>query len=179
MGFSVGVDGLSARQREILDAARDLLVDEGVEALTLGRMAQALGIKPPSLYKHFDSRRHIEALLITEGLTAQADALAAAGTELGQIAAAYRRFALSNPNLYRLMTEGPLPREYLPEGVEARAAAPLLQIVGDRDLARAVWAFAHGMVELELADRFPAGTDPERAWTKAMEAFGSAARPAP
>jgi hypothetical protein len=77
------------------------------------------------------------------------------------------------------MTEGPLHREYLPEGLEARAAAPLLQIVGDPDLARAVWAFAHGMVELELADRFPAGTDPERAWTKAVEPFASAARPAP
>ena len=72
------------------------------------------------------------------------------------------------------MTDRPLPRDLLPEGLEARAAAPLMRAAGDPDLARAVWAFAHGMVVLELAGRFPPDAELERAWAKAVEAFSAA-----
>ena len=69
---------------------------------------------------------------------------------------AYRGFATAHPHLYRLINDRPLPRDRLPRGLEARAAAPLLAAVGgDADRARAAWAFAHGMVMLELTDRFP------------------------
>jgi AcrR family transcriptional regulator len=167
----VPADGLSTRQREILDAARALLTSEGVEALTLGRIARVLGIRTPSLYKHFASKRELEARLIAEGLEASAEMLEAAGPELADIAGAYRRFALEQPALYRLMTERPLPREDLPAGLEARAAEPLLRALADPDLARATWAFAHGMVELELAGRFPPGADLDAAWAKAVTAL--------
>ena len=167
---------LSPRQQEIVGVARDLLTREGVEALTLGRVAGALGIKPPSLYKHFPSKRALEAVLIAEGMRTWAEALEGAGSTLTEIGTAYRRFAQENPQLYRLMTDRPLPRDLLPDGVEARAAAPLIRAAGDPDLARAVWAFAHGMVVLELAGRFPPDAELEHAWRKAIDAF-SAARP--
>jgi len=157
------------RQQEILDAARDQLVRDGVEALSVGAIARALGIKPPSLYKHFDGKRAIEVALIADGLAEFAAALERAGGGLPGIAAAYRAFALANPELYRLITGRPLPRDELPEGLEARAAAPVVAAVPDPDLARAAWAFAHGMVMLELAGRFPAGADLPAAWQKAIE----------
>jgi Tetracyclin repressor-like, C-terminal domain len=69
------------------------------------------------------------------------------------------------------MTDRPLPRDRLPEGVERRAAAPLLRAAGDQDLARAVWASAHGMVQLELARRFPPGADLDSAWREGVTAF--------
>jgi AcrR family transcriptional regulator len=169
---NVPADALTRRQRDILEVARRLLSDDGVDALTLGRIARELGIKPPSLYKHFAGKGQLEAALMAEGLREHAAALEAAGPRLAELGAAYRRFALRNPNLYRLMTERPLPRDELPAGVEARAAAPLLRAVGDPDLARAVWAFAHGMVQLELAGRFPPGADLEAAWAKATAALG-------
>ena len=171
-----GAGGLTPRQQEIVGVARDLLTREGVEALTLGRVAGALGIKPPSLYKHFPSKRALEAVLIAEGMRTWAEALEEAGPTLTEIGTAYRRFAQENPQLYRLMTDRPLPRDLLPDGVEARAAAPLIRAAGDPDLARAVWAFAHGMVVLELAGRFPPDAELEHAWRKAIDAF-SAARP--
>jgi AcrR family transcriptional regulator len=162
---------LSPRQRDVVAAARRLLGDEGVEALTLGRVARALAIKPPSLYKHFGGKRELEAVLIEDGLRAVAEALEAAGPGLRAVSLAYRDFARSQPQLYRIMTERPLPRDLLPEGLEERAAAPLRRATGDPDLARAVWAFAHGMVALELAGRFPPGADLEAAWSKAIAAF--------
>src|SRR4051794_11046509 len=142
-----------------------------MEALTVGNIARTLGIKPPSLYKHFAGRREIEAALIAEGFELHAAALEAAGPDLAELAAAYRDFALAHPQLYRLMTERPLPRDALPDGLEARAAAPILQATNDPDLARAVWAFAHGMVQLELAGRFPDGADLDAAWAAAIAAF--------
>jgi hypothetical protein len=45
---------------------------------------------------------------------------------------------------------------------------------GDGDRARAVWAFAHGMAELELADRFPPGADVDAAWRAGVTAFAPA-----
>lgn len=168
--------GLSARQREIVAAAGDVLAREGAAALTVGRIAQELGIKAPSLYKHFADKREIEAALIAGGFEAFGLAVAAGGPGLPGVAAAYRAFALQHPHLYRLMTERPLPREVLPEGAEARAAAPVVAAVGgDPDLARAVWAFAHGMVHLELAGRFPLDAELDAAWRAATEAFAAAA----
>jgi AcrR family transcriptional regulator len=162
----------SARQRDILDAARELLAREGIEALTVGRLARSLGIKAPSLYKHFNSKRELETELIADGL--EAHAAAVDGADLRAIARAYRDFALANPELYRLMTERPLPREDLPAGLEARAAAPLLRALGDADLARGAWAFAHGMVQLELAGRFPPDADLDAAWERVVEALTGA-----
>ena len=166
---------LSRRQQDIVDAARDLLTKEGVEALTLGRVAQALGIKTPSLYKHFGSKRALEAELIAEGLRQSTAALTDAGPTLADVAQAYRRFALDNPHLYRLMTDRPLPRDLLPKGLEERAAAPIIIAAqGDPDRARAAWAFAHGMVALELAGRFPDDADLDAAWQRGLEALSPA-----
>jgi AcrR family transcriptional regulator len=167
---------LSPRQLEIIATTRELLARDGVEALSLGAVAKALGIKPPSLYKHFASRRDLEAALIAIGLAELADAMEAAGADLQAIGLAYRTFALANPELYRLMTSAPLPRDKLPEGPEARILLPLHKVISDPHLARAAFAFAHGMVSLEIAQRFPPWSKLEKSWTRALDAF-AAARP--
>jgi AcrR family transcriptional regulator len=170
---------LTPRARQIVAAARELLEQEGVAALTMRRLAQRLGIRAPSLYKHLPDKAALEAAIIAAGLEDTATALEAAldtaladGAEsLGALAAAYRAFALAHPHLYRLMTDQPLRRDLLPLGVEDRAAAPLLLAAGDPDRARAVWAFAHGMIMLELARRFPPDADLDAAWQQGITAF--------
>lgn len=80
--------------------------------------------------------------------------------------------SLDHPHLYRLATERPLPRESLPAGLEDRAAAPLFRVLaGDEDRARATWAFAHGMVILEVYGRFPPTADLAEAWRRGVAAF--------
>jgi hypothetical protein len=70
------------------------------------------------------------------------------------------------------MTEGPLPRDKLTPGIEDRTALPLISAIGgDVDLARALWAFAHGMLILELDDRFPPDADLDAAWRVGLAAF--------
>jgi AcrR family transcriptional regulator len=168
---------LSPRARAIVSAARQILEREGPDALTMRRLGEAVGIRAPSLYKHFPDKVAVEIALIEDGFAEAADrfeaALAKGEDSLAELVIAYRTFARAHPHLYRLMTTGPLSRERLRPGVEARAAAPIVQAVGDPDLARAVWAFAHGMVILELDGRFPAGANLDAAWAAGLAAYAA------
>jgi AcrR family transcriptional regulator len=182
---------LTPRAREIVSVARELLDGHGTEALTMRRIAERLGIQAPSLYKHLPDKAALEAAVITTGLEDLAVALEQAldttldttvdttrgGEPLAAIAATYRAFALTHPHLYLLMTNRPLPRERLPAGVEDRAAAPLLRVIGDLSRARAFWALAHGLVLLELAQRLPSGADIDAAWREGVDAFRRRTRP--
>jgi len=185
----------SARGREVVAAGRQLLEEEGPEALTMRRLAERVGIRAPSLYKHLPDKAALEAAIIATGFEEAAATFeqavegagegpgdgrgegpgewqpAGRGNALVALAAAYRRFALEHPHLYRLMNNGPLPREHLPPGLENRTAAPLLRAAGSQARARAVWAFAHGMVLLELDQRFPPDADLDAAWHAGIAAF--------
>lgn len=166
----------SERRTEIVRAARAILEEGGSDYLTMRTLGQRLGVKAPSLYKHVAGKDELEAALIAEALDeigrALADAVAGARSDqLDALATAYREYALAHPHLYRLATEQPLPRDRLPEGLEDRAAAPVLEVAGDRDRGRALWAFAHGMVQLELAGRVPPDADLEAAWRAGLAGF--------
>jgi AcrR family transcriptional regulator len=163
------------RTRDILVAARQILEEHGHEELTMRRLGEAVGIRAPSLYKHFPDKAAVEVALIEEGFTEIAtafeSALAECGASLASLAIAYRGFAREHPALYRLMSAGPLPRDRMRPGVEAHAAAPLLRVIPNPDLARAAWAWAHGMTILELDGRFPPDADLDAAWASGVAAF--------
>ncbi len=170
---------LTPRALEIVAAARALLTEQGRDALTMRAVAERIGIRAPSLYKHFEDKQALETALIAEGFAEQALSFERAATavpperRLAALARAYRTFARAEPDLYRLMTDAPLRRDLLPEGLEARAARPLVEATGDGDLARAAFAFAHGMVTLELAGRFPPDADLDAAWQRGIDALST------
>ena len=166
-----------SRAEQIVAVALDLLEEQGPDAVSMRAIAERLGIRAPSLYKHFRDKEALEATLVAvglDGMTVAFTAALAAGPddELDALASAYRRWALDHRHLYRLVTHKALPRDRLPAGVEAAAAAPVVRVArGDADLARALWAFAHGMTSLELAGRFPPGADLDAAWAAGIEAM--------
>ncbi len=93
-------------------------------------------------------------------------------TRLPSSRSTYRRWALERPHLYALMNSRPLPQDAPAIATEQRALAMVLAAFsGDHERARAAWAFAHGMVTLELADRFPQDADIERTWSIGIAAF--------
>src|SRR3954465_10705426 len=152
---SAGNPPMSPRARAIVAAARELLEAEG--GVSMRRLADRVGIKAPSLYKHVRDKGALEAALISDAFLEAAERFERAA-DLYELGAAYRAFALEHPHLYRLMFEGRLPRERLVPGAEERAAAPVVAAAGgDPDRARALYAFAHGMVILELGGRGAAG----------------------
>ncbi len=130
-------------------------------------LARELGIQAPSLYKHFRDKQELEAA-VAAAFLADLGAELAGARSLETLAGAYRSHALRHPHLYRLLTDRSVP---LLERDEAVAVGPFLAIVGNLALARATWAFAHGMVELELAGRLEPGGELEAAWAAGTAAI--------
>ena len=162
----------AARREQIVDAARSLVERDGTSGLTMQAVGREVGMRAPSLYKHFPDKAAIEVAIAVGYLEDLAEAGRHTRTFAG-MCRAYRQHALQNPALYRMTTDRPLPRDALPEGLEERAAAPWRRALPDPDRARAAWAFAHGMVMLEIAGRFPDDADLDAAWAAGVAAFGA------
>jgi AcrR family transcriptional regulator len=168
---------------EAVAAARRVLEDEGSSALTMRRLADELGIRAPSLYKHFTGKAAVELALIEDALFDIGDVTHQALHEPGSTGAlprlldTYRRHCLAHPNLYRLATGGNLRRGSLPPGLEEWAGNPWYVVTGDPHVAQALWSFAHGMVILELDDRYPPGSDLDSTWRAGAAAFDGPAPP--
>lgn len=52
-----------ARARQLLEASWALIAEEGTDALTLGRLAEAAGVTKPVVYDHFGTRNGLLAAL--------------------------------------------------------------------------------------------------------------------
>jgi AcrR family transcriptional regulator len=168
---------LSERVAQIVASARRLVDTEGADALTMRRLAEELGIKAPSLYKHLPGRDTVVAKLVDAMLFDSGDlmhlAVSGAGADgpVTGLLAAYRRFGLAHPNLYRLVTEADVPRSELTPGLEDWAGEPFYRATGDPYRAQALWAFAHGTISLEIDGRFLPGSDLDQTWRAGAEAF--------
>lgn len=168
----------SARVAKVVAAARAVIGRAGLDGLTMQSVAAELRIKAPSLYKHVGGKRDIEIELIVDTLAETGEALhravaeAPPGRGVAALLEAYRREALTAPDLYRLATRGRLPRRELPPGLEAWAGAPFRLATGDPYRGQALWAFAHGMVVLEIDRRFADATQLDTTWAEGAAAFG-------
>jgi AcrR family transcriptional regulator len=167
----------SARARDIIDAAFAILDEEGADALTMRRLAEDVGMRAPSLYKHFPDKAHLEAALIEDIFFAAGDtlhhALAHPSDEgvVRSVLARYRSNARTLPNRYRLATSGRLRRDLLPECLEEWAGQPFFFATGDPYRSQALWSLAHGMVILEIDGRYPEDSELDRTWDAAAAAF--------
>jgi AcrR family transcriptional regulator len=168
----------SARVAKVVAAARAVIGRAGLDGLTMQSVAAELRIKAPSLYKHVGGKRDIEIELIVDTLAETGEALhqavaeARPGRRVAALLDAYRRVALAAPDRYRLATQGRLPRRELPPGLEAWAGAPFRLATGDPYRGQALWAFAHGMVVLEIDRRFADATQLDMTWAEGAAAFG-------
>jgi AcrR family transcriptional regulator len=164
-----------ALREAIVDAARTIVREEGLRALTMRRIADAIDYAPASLYAHFPSREALLAELCREGSAALFAALAAVAGEpeprarLEALATAYVRFALERPDTYRLIfMEDPALTKVIFESLESdearrslalivaplaelRAAGRLRTTAGPEQLADLLWTVVHGIASLRLA----------------------------
>jgi len=178
-------------RRKILDAARELFVAEGYDAVTMRRIAEAIEYSATAIYSHFKDKDTLIRELCREDSHSLAQAFHAIAAEpdplarLRQIGMAYVEFGVSHPNHYRLMfmTPGRLEADDLPQmghgNPEEDGYAFLVATVAEamaqgllRDglddphrVAQAFWAGGHGVVALHLAKR----GDPWVAWRPLQE----------
>ena len=56
----------SVRRREIIEAARVVITDHGMQALTIGSLARTVGVSEGAIYRHFKGKKQIIAGLIED-----------------------------------------------------------------------------------------------------------------
>ena len=93
----------------IIDAARELFVSKGIEAVSMREIAKGIGYSATSIYSHFTDKQAVLRAICDTDFMALASSLTSIMqikdpverlTELGK---GYAQFALSHPNHYRLM----------------------------------------------------------------------------
>ena len=123
--------------------AERILTEEGLEALSLRRIAREVGVAPSAVYNHFENRKALLASLAAEGFSqlykTQKDAFAEHDDfeeGIRNLSREYLRFANRNPNLYRLMFS---------MEVKGRERFPELLRTGDDTFALSVnWWYGDG-----------------------------------
>ncbi|HTP60599.1 MAG TPA: TetR/AcrR family transcriptional regulator [Burkholderiales bacterium] len=158
----------------LLRTAGKILEKERLEALTLRTLARRTGVSHAAPYRHFRDRESLLAALAAEGFAmlgkAQREAAAAAG--LRGMGEAYVRFALEQPQRFRLMFGGEVPigrhpalREVATRAFDALSgalAAHVPEARGARDQSIAAWALVHGLAQLLLEGRVDASARGDR-----------------
>jgi len=144
----------------LLEAARAILEEESLAALTLRAVARKAGVSHNAPYHHFPDKGSGLVELSIEGFDelreSVAEAAKAQGSESDKIAnigAAYMRFVAQRPALARLMFGGQLPnRDQFPVlGMKADSISTEIgNALHDSALGLAVWSAIHGLAMLVL-----------------------------
>jgi AcrR family transcriptional regulator len=105
-----------AMTARILNAARQIMREDGAAALSMHELARRLDLRAPSLYNYYQSKMDIYDSLYRLGfeMFAEQARAAAQGAETWQDALrlqleVYLGFALQNPDLFQLCFERPVP----------------------------------------------------------------------
>lgn len=161
---------------KILRAALKLFERGGAEAVSMRRIADAVGITPMAIYRHFPNREALLKRLSDDSFQAIAHEWAAHGTHpdvlerLLALLTPYLDYALANPHLFDHAFS--LRRDdarRFPEDFRERQS-PTLTVIADAidegmrqgvlrkddpwDVAMTLWAQAHGLIVLYRAGRF-------------------------
>lgn len=154
----------------LLGAAHRLLEREGVDALTVRRVATEAGVAPMGIYHRFGGKDGLINALFTDGFELLTKAMQEvpignAIEELRGGCRQYRQFALGNPALYSVMFDRvvrafePTPGARLScercfgvlvDCVRRAQAAGVVRPGEPIEFAQRLWASCHGAVSLEL-----------------------------
>ena len=161
-------------KRALLEAALEMLDEEGAEGVGLRELARRVGVSAAAPYRHFRGRQALLEAVATEGFRRFSAMMAAKEQDLPEIeqlpamAEAYVRFALVQPALFRLMFSRQVDktgnRALHDAAIEAYAslAKAAAREVPDAPSEGAViaWSFVHGLAML-LLDEQILGVSPQ------------------
>nr|WP_299911672.1 TetR/AcrR family transcriptional regulator [Sphingomonas bacterium] len=155
----------------LVETGLNLLEARTADDLSLREVARAVGVSATAVYRHFPDKGALMGALAGEGLVRLAAAQHAASDAAGgglagfsATGAAYVRFALANPGLFRLIFANPESIKLQPGAHQDDAmaflqsnAALLAQGKGGdaQVIALQAWAIAHGLAMLMLDGQVP------------------------
>lgn len=186
---------------ELIAAASRLLAELGdANQLSMRAVADAVGVTPPSIYRHFPDKHALLVAVLHERWAELYQTLARAVVDdpfesLRAICLAYVRFAEEHPGHYRVLFSAAGPagvteeRAQHPGGPSFTLLLDTIQRCLDagahvppgRDswfLAAQMWITGHGLIDLRYGQRFPFPWPPPETLLDALLAdLGLAGRP--
>jgi len=168
------LDHHATAQETILEAARDLIADGGIEALSMRAVAERVGVSATALYHHFANKQALVDAVVRKaferfGAEMEQAVRAHPKGSLERVSAlgyAYVRFAVENEAYFRVIFSiaAPHPREVedLPHGagypilrrcIEEAMASGAMRAADPDLMAHYLWTHVHGIVTLALSCR--------------------------
>lgn len=162
----------------LINAGVEILSQEGIEGLSLRKVAQRAGVSHNAPYSHFPDKQSLIAAISTEGfkqLYANLDAAITSNPgdpkkQLQDGALAYAQFAMDHADTFKIMFSGVLEKEKeypafveisrrtfqrVVDIVRACQDAGLLRSTTPELTAVTVWGQLHGIVSLALEGQIP------------------------
>ena len=176
---------------ENITAAALAIVDaDGLAALTLARLAAALGVAPPSLYKHVGGVGDLTTRIATLAIRSFAARLVTAavgrsGSEaLHAIAEAYRGFAIEHGELYLLTQSAPDPSSAEQQTEIERALAVFSAVIAGYGIEdelsvhaiRVTRAGLHGFADIEARRGFQLAVSVDESFRLMIHALDTSLR---
>ena len=169
----------------VVEAAAALADKQGIEAVTLARLAADLGVRPPSLYKHVDGLDAIRRALAVKGVIEanrriqQATIGKARDEAMFALAHAYWQFARDRPGLYAASLRAARPGEKDVAAAGEALLGTVLSVLsgygvkGDDALhaTRGLRAIIHGFVSLDAAGGFRLKLNLNESFERLLTAF--------
>ena len=168
---------MSCKREEILAAAVELYLRDGLDGFSMRKLARRVGVTAPALYRHYDGKEHVLADVVRESHRAFMSYIyraIEAPTPLERFSGAgegYLDFALEHPRWHSILYFGPeqLGMDEMPADIEAMSAARhqfwidrvrecmdagILREGDPTQTALTMWAHAHGLVQLYRQGHF-------------------------
>ncbi len=172
-------------EEAVIETAREMIEAHGVDNLSLHKLAAALGVKAPSLYRYFRNKMAVLRAVndatfrgLVAAIVAPLALDADAETKFVAIAHAFRDYAHAHPVTYGLAYTNTIDALRMDDDEQEEAVLPfqalMTEICGEADslpALRGLWAMIHGFVALELAAQFRRGGDLDATFEQAVRAY--------
>ena len=167
----------------VVAVAAELADAEGLDRLTLTRVADVLGVRQPALYRHVDGYDDLLRSLSLRGREILAQRLADAAVGLSgddavaAVGHAWRQMVRDHPGIYAATDRYPCAGDAELEAAVERVLGVLGQVLRGYDLteedrvhaARTLRSAFHGFSHLESGDGHPLPHDPEDTFDHLVE----------
>jgi AcrR family transcriptional regulator len=165
------------------------IADEvGLSGLTLAALADRLGVRQPSLYKHIAGTNGLKRSIAVRAKNDLTDVLRRAavgrarGDAIASMARAYRLWALEHPGRYAAAQRAPAPGDTDDELASGDAVRVVAEVMAGYELRdddavdaiRALRAALHGFVILEMDGGFGLPVDIDRSFDRLVAGLTTA-----
>ncbi|RUL47886.1 TetR/AcrR family transcriptional regulator [Lysinibacillus antri] len=169
----------------IINTAAELVDTEGLESITLAKIARKLNVRPPSLFNHIQGLPSIKRELSLLGLTQLYNSLQNAlnkkegDAAIYALAYAYTEFARKHPGLYGLILQAPDPSDKELQTASNQIIGLLSDVLKAYDLTeediihaiRALRSILHGFSSLEQNGGFGLPVNLEKSFELMVDGF--------